>query len=61
MSEEKSVGEKILLELWELEKKFWDRADYSEEDIPLFSNAMDFIEENSDKFIEYMNEREQAC
>ena len=53
----KSVGKEIFNDLVALEKKFWDRADYSEDDITTFSNAMDFIEEHLEEFKEYFKEK----
>ena len=49
------MGEKIFDELVKLEKKLWDREDYGEEDIPLFSNAMDFISEHKEDFIKFFD------
>lgn len=49
----KSVGKEIFNDLVALEKKFWDRADYSEDDITTLSNAMDFIEAYYEEFCEY--------
>lgn len=46
-------GTRIYEELVKLEKKLWNREDYSEEDIPLFSNAMDFIEAHEKEFEEF--------
>lgn len=46
-------GKQIYEELKKLEKKFWNREDYGEEDIPLFSNAMDFIEAHKKEFEEF--------
>ena len=46
-------GEQIFDALIALEKKFWDREDYNEDDITVLSNAMDFIEEHHDEFCEY--------
>lgn len=51
------IGKKIFNDLVELEKKFWNRADYSEDDITTFSNAMDFIEEHLEEFEEYFKEK----
>lgn len=53
----KDVGTQIFNDLVALEKKFWDRADYSEDDITTFSNAMDFIEENLKEFKEFFKEK----
>lgn len=47
------VGKSIYNELVKLEKKMWNREDYSEEDITLFSDAMDYIENNKKDFIEF--------
>lgn len=47
------TGRKIFNDLVDLEKKFWNREDYSEDDITTFSNAMDFIEEHLEEFEEY--------
>lgn len=52
----KDVGREIFDDLIVLEKKFWNRADYSEDDITTFSNAMDFIEEHLEEFCEFFKE-----
>lgn len=51
------VGTQIFNDLVDLEKKFWNREDYSEDDITTLSNAMDFIEEYLEEFKEYFKER----
>lgn len=51
------VGAKIFDNLVALEKKFWNREDYSEDDITTLSNAMDFIEEHLEEFKEYFKDR----
>lgn len=51
----KNIGEEIYNDAVSLEKKFWDREDYGEEDIPLLSNMMDFIELHKVEFINYFN------
>lgn len=51
----KTIGDDILENAVALEHKLWNREDYSEEDIPLFSNIMDFIMENKESFIKYFN------
>lgn len=56
MSDGKNIGKNIFEDLVILENKLWNRADYNEEDITTFSNAMDFIEANLDEFKEYFNE-----
>ena len=53
-----SVGEQIWDALVELERKFWNREDYSEEDIPLLSNVIDYIDADREDFIKYFNDRE---
>lgn len=53
----KDVGTQIFDDLVALEKKFWNRADYSEDDITTFSNAMDFIEEHLEEFKEFFKEK----
>ena len=53
----KDVGTQIFNDLVALEKKFWDRADYSEDDITTLSNAMDFIEEHLEEFKEFFKEK----
>ena len=53
----KDVGTQIFDDLVALEKKFWNRVDYSEDDITTFSNAMDFIEENLEEFKEFFKEK----
>lgn len=53
-----AVGLKIWDGLVELEKKMWNREDYSEDDITLLSNAMDYIEENKEDFYKYFNDKE---
>lgn len=53
----KDVGKKIFDDLVALEKKFWNREDYSEDDITTFSNAMDFIEEHLEEFKEFFKEK----
>lgn len=53
----KDVGTQIFDDLVELEKKFWNRVDYSEDDITTFSNAMDFIEEHLEEFKEFFKEK----
>lgn len=45
------VGEKIYDDAVELEKRLWNREEYFEEDITLFSNIMDYIEHNREDFI----------
>lgn len=52
------IGKKIYNDLVDLEKKFWNREDYSEDDITTFSNAMDFIAEHLKEFEEYFKEKE---
>lgn len=52
-------GEEIFNALVELERKFWNREDYGEEDIPLLSNAMNFIAENLTEFTEYFEYQDQ--
>lgn len=54
------IGKKIFDDLVALEKKFWNREDYSEDDITTFSNAMDFIEEHLEEFKEYFREKENG-
>lgn len=49
----KDAGGKLFENLVVLENKLWNRADYSEDDITTFSNAMDFIEANINEFKEY--------
>ena len=56
MSDDKDIGKKIFNDLVTLENKLWNRADYNEEDITTFSNAMDFIETYLDEFKEYFKE-----
>lgn len=56
MSDDKNIGKKIFEDLVTLENKLWNRADYNEEDITTFSNAMDFIETYLDEFKEYFKE-----
>ena len=51
------IGKEIFEDLVTLENKLWNRADYNEEDITTFSNAMDFIEAYLDEFKEYFKER----
>lgn len=46
-------GEKTFGDLVLLEHKLWERKDYSEEDLPLFSIAMDFIESHYKEFMEF--------
>lgn len=53
----KDVGTQIFNDLVALEKKFWGRVDYSEDDITTFSNAMDFIEEYLEEFKEFFKEK----
>lgn len=48
-----SKGEQTFTDLIKLEHKFWNREDYAEEDIPLFSNAVDFIESHYREFLEF--------
>lgn len=43
-------GEKTFGDLILLEHKLWDRKDYNEEDLPLFSIALDFIESHYREF-----------
>ena len=50
-----TISEKIYKDLVALEKKMWNREDYSEEDIPLFSSVMDFITDNRTLFMEYFD------
>lgn len=52
------TGARIFDDLVTLEKKLWNREDYSEDDITTFSNAMDFIEEYLEEFKEYFKEKE---
>ena len=56
----KDVGTQIFDDLIVLEKKMWNRADYSEDDITTFSNAMDFIEEHLEEFKEYFKEKDNG-
>lgn len=52
-------GEKTFGDLILLEHKLWDRKDYNEEDLPLFSIALDFIESHYrefEKFCESLSE-----
>ena len=51
------IGKEIFNDLVDLEKKFWNREDYSEDDITTFSNAMDFIEEHLEEFEEFFKEK----
>lgn len=51
---EKSLGEKLWDNAVELEKRLWDRDEYYEEDIVLFSDIMDYLTEN---FIKWANNR----
>lgn len=51
------TGKKIYNELVALEKRLWNREDYGEEDITLFSNAMDFIADNLAEFTEYFDKK----
>ena len=37
--------------LCDLESKFWDRKDYDEDDITLYSNGLEYIKDNYDDFI----------
>lgn len=53
-----SVGERIWDDLVTLEKKFWNREDYSEDDITTLSNAIDYIESNREDFENYFKEKE---
>lgn len=48
-----SKGEQTFTDLIKLEHKFWNREDYTEEDIPLFSTAVDFIESHYREFVEF--------
>lgn len=50
-----TISEKVYKDLVALEKKMWNREDYSEEDIPLFSSAMDFITDNRTLFMKYFD------
>lgn len=43
-------GEQVFADLIKLEHKFWNREDYGEEDIPLFTTALDFIESQYREF-----------
>lgn len=52
----KSTGERIFEDAVNLEKKLWNREDYGEEDITLFSNIMDYIENNKEDFINSFEE-----
>ena len=56
----KDVGTQIFDDLIVLEKKMWNRADYSEDDITTFSNAMDFIVEHLEEFKEYFKEKDNG-
>ena len=53
-----SVGERIWNDLVTLEKKFWNREDYSEDDITTLSNVIDYIESNREDFENYFKEKE---
>lgn len=46
-------GERTFGDLVLLEHKLWDRKDYNEEDLPLFSIALDFIESHYSEFKEF--------
>ena len=48
-------GEEIWDALVELEKKFWNREDYSEEDVTLLSDVIDYIESDREDFVRYFN------
>ena len=48
-----SVGERIWYDLVALEKKFWNREDYSEDDITTLSNVIDYIESFNKELSEY--------
>ena len=53
-----SVGKRIWDDLVTLEKKFWNREDYSEDDITTLSNVIDYIESNREDFENYFKEKE---
>lgn len=64
MTEKKiSVGEQVYSDAVDFEKRLWNREDYGEDDITLFSNIMDFVEANLKSFIAYHNEQkgEYCC
>ena len=44
------ISDKIYDEAIELENRMWNREDYCEEHITLFSNIMDFIDSNREAF-----------
>lgn len=48
-----SKGEQTFADLIKLEHTFWNREDYTEEDIPLFSTAVDFIESHYREFLKF--------
>ena len=52
----KNIGREIFNDLVELEKKLWNREDYSEDDITTLSDAMDFIEVHLKEFEEFFKE-----
>lgn len=52
-----NIGEKIWDDLVALEKKFWNREDYSEDDITTLSNVIDYIESDREDFENYFNEK----
>lgn len=51
------ISDKIYEEAIELENCLWNRVDYLEEHITLFSNIMDFIDSNREAFNNYFDER----
>lgn len=53
-----STGERIWDDLVALEKKFWNREDYSEDDITTLSNVVDYIESNREDFENYFKKKE---
>lgn len=49
------ISDKIYDEAIELENRMWNREDYSEEHITLFSNIMDFIDSDREAFNNYFD------
>ena len=49
------ISDKIYDEAIELENRMWNREDYAEEHITLFSNIMDFIDSNREAFNDYFD------
>lgn len=56
-----SKSEELFEELLKLEDRLWNREDVGDDDLPLFSHAIDFIVANKDRFIKFIDDKEKTC